>query len=266
MGAPELAAIALVGIGAGVINTLVGGGTSMVLPLLILLGVDPQVANGTNRLCVAFQAAAAAHTLHGKTGVTRRVTLWPVLAVVAGSVPGAMLATVLDPALFRDLLGWILLIGVALFFVRRRRPPARGETDPEAIPSAEESGPEPSPGLLPPVGLAVTFLFGVYGGFVGAGIGVLILLYLPPLLGISMVRMVHVKTWMVFTLSGAAGVWYLAAGLVQLEVAAPLLPSYVVGGVVGAKLALKGGERWIRRAVATVAAVLAIAVLAGWGR
>ena len=112
----------------------------------------------------------------------------------------------------------------------------------------------------------MTFLFGVYGGFVGAGIGVLILLYLPPLLRLSMVRMVHVKVWMVFALSAASGLWFLGAGLVDLAVTAPLLPSYVLGGVLGAKLALKGGEKWIRRAVAVVAALLAAMILAGFGR
>jgi uncharacterized membrane protein YfcA len=108
----------------------------------------------------------------------------------------------------------------------------------------------------------VTFLFGAYGGFIGAGIGVLIMVHLPGLLRISLVRMVHVKTWMVLALSVASGIWYYSVGLFDWSVAAPLLPSYMLGGFLGAKLALRGGERWIRRGVAVVAALLALSIIA----
>lgn len=248
----EIVAIALVGLGAGVVNTLVGGGTSIVLPLLILLHIDPQVANGTNRFCVAFQAAAAARAFHGRTGGSHRTTITPVVVAILGAIPGAWLATVLDPTVFRDLIGWILLVGVAFFFVPQRKK-AEGRT-------ADEEG---EPERIPAVGLVVTFLMGLYGGFVGAGVGVMILLYLPRLLRLPLVRMVQVKVWMVFALSAAAGVVYLVRGQVDLAVAAPLLPSYMVGGVLGAKVALWGGEKWIRRAIAVVAGLLALSLITG---
>jgi len=251
-----IAAIALFGAIAGVVNTLVGAGTSIVLPLLILLGVPPQIANGTNRVCVAFQTAAAATTLHGRTGVEWRTALAPVAASMAGALPGAVLATEIDPGVFEDLLGWLLLAGIATLYLRRS-PPRAGAASPSEGESAAPAR------RLRPLGLAVTFLFGVYGGFVGAGIGVLYMLYLPPLLGLTLGRMVHVKTWMVLSLSVVSGAWYLARGQVDGVVAAALLPSYVLGGFIGARLALRSGERWIRRAVAAVAALLAIAVIAG---
>ena len=249
-------AIVIGGIFAGGVNTLVGGGTSIVVPLLLALGIDPHLANGSNRFCVAFQAGAAAKTFRGKTGARSKETLTPVLCAVAGAIPGAYLATVLDPELFRDLLGWLLLAGVLLFFAPKRKP-----ADDEAAPDPSDPSAPSKP--LPPFGLLVTFLFGVYGGFFGAGIGVLIMLYLPPLLRLPLVRMVEVKVWLVFALSAAAGIVYLLRGQVDLPVVAALLPSYVVGGVLGAKLALGGGEVWIRRAIAVVAAGLAIAILSG---
>ena len=263
-----IALIVLVGVFAGVVNTVVGAGTSIVLPLLILLGVPELVANGTNRVCVAFQTAAAATTFHGRTGVDWRTTIAPVVASMAGSLPGAILATELDAAVFEALLGWLLLAGVAVLFIGRRPAGKRGETP------ANPAGPASSEGAatgeetgrarrLRPLGLLVTFGFGIYGGFVGAGIGVLYMVYLPPLLGLSLGRMVHVKTWMVLSLSVVSGIWYLAVGQFDLTVAAALVPSYILGGVLGARLALRSGEVWIRRAVTAVAALLAIAVIAG---
>lgn len=258
----EIAGIVLAGAFAGVVNTVVGAGTSIVLPLLILIGVPPQIANGTNRVCVAFQTATAAFAFHGRTGADWRTTIGPVAASMAGALPGAVIATKLDPALFEDLLGWLLLAGVASLFLRRRTPSAaRAAGDPSAAGGAPPAPARP----LRPLGLAVTFLFGIYGGFVGAGIGVLYMLYLPPLLGITLGRMVHVKTWMVLALSIVSGVWYLAEGQFDFSVAAALIPSYALGGYLGARLALRSGEKWLRRAVAAVAALLAIAVIAGVG-
>ena len=251
----SIVAIVVGGIVAGIVNTLVGGGTSIVLPLLLALGVPATLANGTNRLCVAFQAGAAARTLRGRTGATARTTFTPVLCALLGAIPGAYLATVLDDQVFRELLGWVLLAGVLLFFAPKRKKDAGTDTD-----TGADDG---TPRRLPAIGLAVTFLFGVYGGFVGAGIGVLIMLYLPPLLRLPLVRMVEVKVWMVFGLSAAAGLVFLVRGQVDPTVLAALLPSYMVGGVLGAKLALRGGEVWVRRAIAAVAAILALAIITG---
>lgn len=244
-------AILVGGVVAGIVNTLVGGGTSIVFPLLLALGIDPQLANGSNRFCVAFQAGAAAKTLRGKTGATSRETFAPALCAVLGSIPGAYLATVLDPELFKALVGWILLAGVAFFFVPKKKSKGEAEFTTDA------------PRRLSPVGLLVAFLFGVYGAFLGAGIGVLIMLYLPSLLRLPLVRMLEVKVWMVFALSATAGIVFVWQGQVDWWVVSALLPSYMIGGVLGAKLAIRGGDAWVRRSIAAVAALLALAIIAG---
>ena len=123
-------AILVGGVVAGIVNTLVGGGTSIVFPLLLALGIDPQLANGSNRFCVAFQAGAAAKTLRGKTGATSRETFAPALCAVLGSIPGAYLATVLDPELFKALVGWILLAGSRSSSCRRRSPKEKPNSRP----------------------------------------------------------------------------------------------------------------------------------------
>ena len=64
----EIVAILGIGLLAGTINTLVGGGSFIVLPLLVFFGMPAQVANGTNRLAVFFQSLAATGSLQGRTG------------------------------------------------------------------------------------------------------------------------------------------------------------------------------------------------------
>lgn len=237
----ELIALLVAGTAAGTINTLVGGGTYIMLPLLVFLGVPPQVANGTNRIAICFQGLAAARTLRGARIASWSEIIPPALAAFAGGVPGAYLASVMDPDAFRRWMGVILLAGVVLLFLKPR---TRGE-----------SAPVTAAGRLP--GLAGAFVLGVYGGFLGAGVGVMILLFLTPVLRLDLVRMLAVKVAMVFLLSLSAGVVFVVHGLVSWRIAVPLIIANVIGGVVGAKLAVKGGEVWLRRIVAVIAAVLA---------
>ena len=253
----DVALLLVAGVGAGIVNTLVGGGTSIVVPILVLgFGVDTHEANGTNRLAVCFQGVAALWTL-------RRVTTpsaanpngvplgrWsevgqPALLAFFGAIPGAYIATQLPPEQFKRWVGILLLVAIVFFFVRPRK------------------GSASHPGKTPWGAVIVAFLIGVYGGFLGAGVGVLILLLLRPLLGVSLVEMVPVKVAMVFLLSLSASVVYIAQGQVLWNYALPLVIANIIGGIVGAKLAVLGGDRWIRRVLAVVAAGLALRLL--WG-
>ena len=244
-----------VGIGASIVNTVAGGGSYLTLPLLVFLGLDAQMANATNRLAITGQAAAATGTFRRAGMAPLRDGLGPALAALAGAVPGAWLATVTEPERFRALMGWILLGGIVLLLVKPRSPsPGRWAGDERALASTRRSW----------VAIPLAFLFGVYGGFLGAGIGVLILLFLRPVLDLGMVQMVAVKVLMLLFLSLAATVLFVAYGQVHWQLGVPLAAGNVLGGVIGARLTLRAGEVWVRRGVAVVAAGLAVALLAGW--
>ncbi|MGE4620298.1 MAG: sulfite exporter TauE/SafE family protein [Planctomycetota bacterium] len=259
----QMALIALVGVIAGTINTLVGGGTLLVLPLLIFLGIDPLVANGTNRVCVALQAAVAGWTMSRDRGSAKApageatvdpvsVGGWPFLLVFIAAIPGAWGAIeidTLDQSLFKQLMGGVLLLAVAAFLLLKT--PGEGQGSRKRI-----SGLSFSIGCL---------LCGLYGGFMGAGIGAFVILLLTTALRLPLVDAVRWKVWLVMVISAAAGGWYLAHGVFSVAIAVPLIPSYALGGMLGGRIVLRSGNRFLKPLVAVLSAVLALAILAGWG-
>lgn len=260
---PELVTFSVVlslGVLAGAINTMVGGGTYIMLPVLVLFtGLTPQVANATNRLAVAFQAVAGTVTLRRRGVVQVRTALIPAGIALLGGVAGGYLNTRFDAEQFRSVMGWLLLGGIALLFVRPKRPATAGSAE-----VADPDLPEPvRPGSLRWPGLIGAFVLGVYGGFLGAGVGVLIMLVLPRLLGVDLVQGVAIKVMMVLAFSASAALVYVQAGLVDWAALVPVVVGYMIGGVLGARLAVKVGNRWLRPIVAIVGAVLAVFLIAG---
>ena len=257
----DWAIIAVVGVVAGTLNTLVGGGTLLVLPLLVSLGIDPLVANGTNRICVAFQALVAGWTMNrglersrGSKAQEMPTIGWRPLMLVGGAAILGALAAIeiehLDKALFRQVMGWLLLVAVGAFLWPRPDPPlADPLTDPLADPLAA------TPGIKFYIG---GLICGFYGGFIGAGVGALIVLLLTTSMRLPVVEAVRWKVWWVVAMSTASGFLYLSQDEFDLAVAIPLIPSYGLGAYLGGKFALKGGERLLRPIVAFLSALLAL--------
>ncbi len=253
----DWALIVAAGVVGGAVNTLVGGGTMIVLPLLIFLGIDPLIANGTNRICVAFQGAVAGWTMN--RGLRRQAdpnpgvqtAAWkPILLVGLAAIPGAWGAIEIesiDASIFRQLMGWVLLIAVGAFLLPRPKGP-------------QASGDGMKPGVLFYAGC---LLCGFYGGFIGAGVGAFIVLLLTTSLRLTVVDAVHWKVWCVMAMSAASGVWYLASGVIDARVAIPLIPAYGVGAYLGGRMALSGGDRLLRPIVALFSAVLALTIIFG---
>ena len=140
------------GLLAGFINTLAGGGSFLTVPLLILAGVPPSAANGTNRVAVLIQSLAAARgfTQEGVPGVRLALSLVP--ATLLGAWLGAWGATHVSDEVFRRLFAVIMLL--ALPIVLRNPLPGAGG---------------PHRALPLPVQLALYFAIGLYGGAIQAG-------------------------------------------------------------------------------------------------
>src|SRR5689334_10271766 len=151
----DLALLLVAGVAAGIINTLAGGGSFLTLPVLIGLGLPPGVANGTTRVSVLAQNAVSTLTFHQNGvrgyGITARL-LGPVLI---GAVIGSWLATQIDDAMFRPVIGVVLLLWAVYLAVK----PDRFLHPPEQ---------EREPNWL---SYFFSVLIGLYGGFLQAGVG-----------------------------------------------------------------------------------------------
>jgi uncharacterized membrane protein YfcA len=120
------------GMAAGFVNTLAGGGSHLTLPLLILIGLDPNTANGTNRVGVLVQnvGAIAAFGRHGRSPGRLLLQLLPVS--ILGAYLGARVAVDVPPALLKAIVIAVILLTLP---VLRRSPAAPVAPEPRAIPS-----------------------------------------------------------------------------------------------------------------------------------
>jgi len=221
-----LLGIAAAGAAAGFVNMFAGGGSMLTLPALMLLGLPPDVANGTNRLGMLVFTLSGAHAYHQKGALSLRSILPVAAPTVLGALLGASAATAVPP----ELLGRILLgtmVGMALLLLLR---PAVFSAPPEG----ETLRLRDRPG-------AVFALFGagVYAGFVQAGVGFLMLAILGGLLRYDMVRANALKLGVaLFFVAASLGV-FLWHGLVEFLPGAVLALGSIVGARLGVRFATK---------------------------
>lgn len=242
---PELRAALLAGAGvlAGIINTLAGGGSLLTLPALIFSGLPADVANATNRVGVLLQSGVgiATHQRAGKMPWGQAAL--PLALTAAGALLGAAAATWLGRDGLRPAIGAVLLLALPLVFL-----------DPRRFAGRPRSRWLRGPGL---------FAAGAYGGFVQAGVGILLLAVLAGLGGLPLPRANALKLLLVgaFTLPALAVFW--ASDLVAWGPGLALGAGSLVGGTLGSWLNLRGGDRLIRVAVAVM--VLASGAKLLWG-
>ncbi|GKW48299.1 sulfite exporter TauE/SafE family protein [Halomonas sp. NCCP-2165] len=240
--------LALVGIGvvAGFINVLSAGGSMLTLPLLMFLGLPPQVANGTNRVSIVLQSLSAV-TSFLRAGASH-IGLGLRLAVpaVMGSLLGAWLALRVSDALFEAVL-IAVMAGSALLMLL---PQPRLDTRPLTVER-----------LTPVVYLAM-FAIGLYGGFIQVGVGILFIVVLYRLLRIDLaqVNVFKVLIILVYTLP-ALGV-FIAFGQVRWGFGLLL----ALGSMLGAWLAVKvnmspRGALWVKWLTLTVIVAIILRLL-----
>lgn len=232
--------LAIGGLVAGVINTLAGGGSLITVPLLVFLGLPATTANGTNRIGVLFQNAVSTWRFR-REGLSGLRGAAPVLLpVLVGSVIGAGIASRMSPEAFRQVFG-VAMIALLYPMLRGARPQGRNETV------------SPRGRLMNGV---IFFGIGLYGGAFQAGVGIALIFALKHA-GYDLVRANSVKVIVIAALTAVAIPVFLFGGQIAWAPAALLAVGFALGGSVGARLAVAGGERVIRPVL--FAAVIALA-------
>jgi uncharacterized protein len=168
----EALALLVIGTVAGFINVLSAGGSMLTLPLLMFLGLPPQVANGTNRVSIVLQSVAAVASFLRAGSRQLGMSLRLSVPAVAGSLLGAWLALRIDDAVFEAVL-IAVMAGSALLMLL---PQPRLATRPLTVER-----------LTPGVHLAM-FTIGLYGGFIQVGVGILFIVVLYRMLRIDLAQ------------------------------------------------------------------------------
>lgn len=244
-------ALALVGVGlvAGVINTLAGGGSNLTLPALMVMGMPAEVANATNRVGVALQSVVALQGFqrHGRLPTQ---DLGPILLpTLVGGALGAMAAAFAPSELIKPLLLGAMLAMTVVMVVRPGvvAPPAG--TEPYRV--------KDRPNAWVWLGLA-----GFYGGFVQAGVGFILIAALAGSLRYDLVRTNALKMLCVLAFTGLALAVFLSQDLVRWGPGLVLALGTMLGARVGVRFAIRARPstlRWFLLAMTLCGTIAALA-------
>lgn len=170
----ELLLLWFIGVVTGVINTLAGGGSLLTLPMLIFLGLPPSVANGTNRIAILIQSIVTNLGFRSKGINTYPFSVYFGISATIGAILGAQLAIEIDGKLFNRILAIIMIIVVAYLVLNRK--------------TKMEDMVERVSGKHLWISIILFFFVGIYGGFIQAGVGFLMLLVLSGINQFSLVK------------------------------------------------------------------------------
>ncbi|PWG61668.1 TSUP family transporter [Spiribacter halobius] len=249
--APELLLLMLlVGVAAGWLDSIAGGGGLIALPALLLTGVGPLEALGTNKLqsCVGAGVAATNYTRRG--WVDLHWARWLIVASFTGAAAGTWLVQRVDTRFIE----WVLpalLGGVALYFLLS---PRLGDL--ESRPRLGRFG----------YGLTAAPGIGFYDGFFGPGTGSFFTASAVALLGASATRAVALTKLLNFASNVAALTLFLAGGHVVWALGLAMLAGQAIGAWLGSSLAIRHGVGLIRPLVVLVSVTLMLRLLwQQWG-
>jgi hypothetical protein len=219
-------------VAAGAINAVAGGGTLVSFPTLLALGVPPVSANITNTvaLCPGYLGGALAQRpgLSGQRPRVRR--LLPAAAL--GGLTGSVLLVVTSDKLFSSLVPWLILVATLLLALQDRlRQWLR-----IGVPVAGEDG-MPAVAHDPMWLLVPIYVAAIYGGYFGAGLGIMLLAVLGLVLHEPLSRLNALKQVLSLAINVVAALFFVFSGKVVWGFAVAMAIGSLVGGHFGGRLA-----------------------------
>jgi uncharacterized membrane protein YfcA len=240
----RMAVAAVAAVLAGVMNSVAGGGTLLTFPSLIAAGLSPLAANATSTVALLPASLSAMHGYRGELAGARRWAIGLGLPSLVGGGAGALLLLHTSNATFERVVPWLVLGATALFVVQRPmlRWVRRHE---EAIAAVEPRAPSPTM-------LGAQLVVGVYGGYFGAGVGILTLAALGFMGFTNIHRMNGLKNWGGFCMNVVAAIIFGFSGIVDWPVALSMAVGSIAGGYIGARGAQRVPQALVRGAVAAI--------------
>jgi uncharacterized protein len=237
---------------AGAVNAIAGGGTLLTFPAIVGLGIPPLVANATSTVALWPGSLGSMWGYRHELAGARRWVVGFTAPSLLGGALGAWLLLHTPPAAFDRIVPFLVLGATLLFLVQG---PLLRRLRSGALPAAA-----PAPAATPESAprwtfLAAQFLVAVYGGYFGAGIGILMLAVLG-FMGLTNIhRMNGLKNWGALCINAVAVVIFAAGGIVHWPVALTMAVGGAVGGYAGSRLAQRVGQARVRHAIVAIGLV-----------
>jgi uncharacterized membrane protein YfcA len=243
----ELVGLVLAGAIAGWVNTIAGGGSMLTVPALMWYGLPADIANGTSRIAILAQGLTAVWGFRREKALDTSLLVGAAVPSVLGAVLGAYAATLIPTAIFKPILIITLLLMAASMFLK-----------PDAL--------SPPPGAIPvdprKNGKAWVALFftGFYGGFLQAGVGLILLAVFAGLCRIDLVRGNGLKVAVIFAYSIVVVLVFAGRGKMDWSSGGVLAIGHVLGAEFGVRFAVRQGQAAIRKVLFVVILVTCVSL------
>jgi uncharacterized membrane protein YfcA len=245
MTASDIVLIAAAAFAAGLVNAIAGGGSLITFPTLLAVGLPPVQASLTNTvaLCPGYLGAAIAQRRDLEGQRDRMLRVLPAGAL--GGVAGALLLLATDDRAFAEIVPFLILFSAVLLATQERlRRWLLGHEHRERSASL----------AMVPVAIGA-----VYGGYFGAGLGVIFLAVLGIVIADSLARLNALKQTMSLVVNTAASIVFVVSGEIDWPVAGVMLAGSLFGGAAGGLLATRIPPAALRWTVVTLAVAVAVA-------
>ena len=239
---PFFLLLVLVGVVAGFLNVMAGGGSVISLPLLIFMGLDGPLANGTNRLAIFIQTIASMISFKQENVSDFKTSLKLASCALPGAIAGAVLAVKMNSILFQKILA-VFILGIMLTVVI-----PRGKKDGGSLVRSIPAW------LIYPVMLAIGFV----GGFHQVGIGFLMIAALSHIMKMDLVRINMHKAFVFFLYTIPAIIVFAWTDNINWKYGIALAIGNAMGGWWSAKIAVRRGEKIIRIVLAIAMVIMAV--------
>jgi uncharacterized membrane protein YfcA len=228
-----LAALVSAGLLGGFINTLAGGGSMLTLPALMMLGMPADIANATNRVGVLLQSLTSAKGFKDNDRLDSSAVGPILVPTLIGALIGSIAASYLPVGLLKPvLLGAMVSMAVIMLV----RPDTMAPPEGTAVKKLKDS----------PGGMAALFVAGVYGGFVQAGVGFILIAALAGSLRYDLVRTNALKTVCTAVFSGVALIVFVIRGQVMWVPGLILAVGTVIGAMISVRFAITVSQNTLK--------------------
>jgi hypothetical protein len=225
-------ALIIAGALAGFINTLAGSGSLITLPLLMFAGLPANIANATNRISILLQSLVGAVSFRQSRVFEYREGLWLAIPATAGSLLGALAAVRISNDIMEEIIGGLLLF---MFFMVLYKP--------EKWISGHSGKTDKRPRFWQ---IIIFFFIGIYGGFIQAGVGFILLAGLVLGAGLNLTKANAIKVFIVFVYTTVAVAVFIYNR--QIDYLAGFLLAFgsMIGAYIASKFALRNGPKVVR--------------------
>lgn len=241
------------GFAAGAVNAVAGGGTFFSFPAMLAVGLPPVVANASNSVALWPGSLSGAWAYRQELARYKRYLLPMGIASLLGGVAGGLLLLAAGDARFSALIPWLLAFATALFAFSPQLSTALRHLRP---PREQQAGGDHGAGS--PIGWFVQLLVSIYGGFFGAGMGILMMASLA-IGGHEDVQHINaLKNLLSAVIYSVTVVTFIVAGAVSWPHTLVMVLTASLGGYWGARMARKIQGPWLRRMVIAVGSALSL--------